>query len=235
MKDVAEFVRGLLAGMSDNDRKFYGSLLQAFDAGRLSEKQAFYLQKKHDDVMARRAMATTAKQEVLLPRTVALFQHAMSKGIETPTIRLSIGEKAGRIAIRAVRTKRGDLIAYVNDRDRTFTTRDGMTRKTGYGTIDLATGRFEVSTYADPTLMPFVLSALIKFESDPEKVGALEGHATGCCCYCGLKLTQAASVAVGYGPICADNYGLPWGEGSREDNLVNRMKEFREKQLTDGQ
>jgi len=35
--------------------------------------------------------------------------------------------------------------------------------------------------------------------------GALYCH----CSFCNLKLEDAGSVEVGYGPICADNYGLP--------------------------
>jgi hypothetical protein len=38
------------------------------------------------------------------------------------------------------------------------------------------------------------------------------GRATGACCYCARELTDPRSVSMGYGPICAGNYGLPWGE-----------------------
>lgn len=31
------------------------------------------------------------------------------------------------------------------------------------------------------------------------------------CCFCGIELTNKASLQMGYGPICADKYGLPWG------------------------
>lgn len=33
------------------------------------------------------------------------------------------------------------------------------------------------------------------------------GKETGNCCYCGLELTDPDSVARGYGPVCAKNYG----------------------------
>lgn len=32
------------------------------------------------------------------------------------------------------------------------------------------------------------------------------------CCFCGQKLDTNASKSAGYGPICASNYGLPWGD-----------------------
>ena len=37
------------------------------------------------------------------------------------------------------------------------------------------------------------------------------GHETGSCCFCSLTLTDPRSVRVGYGPICASNFSLPWG------------------------
>ena len=37
------------------------------------------------------------------------------------------------------------------------------------------------------------------------------GHTTHRCVFCARNLSTAESTAVGYGPICADNYGLPWG------------------------
>lgn len=35
---------------------------------------------------------------------------------------------------------------------------------------------------------------------------------TGKCCFCYRKLTTTASVAAGYGPVCAERNHLPWGE-----------------------
>lgn len=32
------------------------------------------------------------------------------------------------------------------------------------------------------------------------------------CCCCAQRLTHEQSIAVGYGPTCADNNGWPWGE-----------------------
>ena len=40
------------------------------------------------------------------------------------------------------------------------------------------------------------------------------GWATHHCCFCGIELTdegEGRSVEVGYGPVCANNNGLPWG------------------------
>jgi len=47
------------------------------------------------------------------------------------------------------------------------------------------------------------------FAHDPDRVAREEGQATGACCFCNTKLTEEGSVSVGYGPICAQNFGLP--------------------------
>jgi hypothetical protein len=40
------------------------------------------------------------------------------------------------------------------------------------------------------------------------------------CCFCGLELTDAPSLAAGYGPICADKWGLPWGDAPEEEIVL---------------
>lgn len=38
------------------------------------------------------------------------------------------------------------------------------------------------------------------------------GHETHKCVFCHRALSTKESTAVGYGPICAEKHGLPWGE-----------------------
>jgi hypothetical protein len=49
------------------------------------------------------------------------------------------------------------------------------------------------------------------FGMAPESFAASYGHATSRCCFCRRELTDGRSVEVGYGPVCADRYGLVWG------------------------
>jgi len=39
---------------------------------------------------------------------------------------------------------------------------------------------------------------------------ALNGLKYNRCCFCGIELTDRRSVEHGYGPICAEKWGLPW-------------------------
>lgn len=52
---------------------------------------------------------------------------------------------------------------------------------------------------------------IISLAENPEAVASENGKLTGNCCFCGRKLTDPRSVSVGYGPVCAERYGLEWG------------------------
>lgn len=53
------------------------------------------------------------------------------------------------------------------------------------------------------------------FCRSPVESAIVKGQAYGHCCFCGLELVNAISVHHGYGPICADKYGLPWESVSK--------------------
>jgi hypothetical protein len=67
---------------------------------------------------------------------------------------------------------------------------------------------------------------------------AANGRLTGVCCYCGRQLTDERSTAVGYGPICAGHFGLPWGStgcdaSEEEDEDPTLRDEGREATMTE--
>lgn len=60
-----------------------------------------------------------------------------------------------------------------------------------------------------------VTDALNEFSKDPVQAAKAYGQETNNCCFCGKLLTddrEGRSVEVGYGPICASHFGLPWGD-----------------------
>lgn len=79
-------------------------------------------------------------------------------------------------------------------------------QNTWYGRIE-QDGTFVPSRNATP----WVVDTLNAFAADPAGYAARYGHKTGSCCFCARELTTAESTTVGYGPICAGHYGLPWG------------------------
>lgn len=69
-------------------------------------------------------------------------------------------------------------------------------------------GTFRRAAACTDTLETFLLA----FNKAPAEVGAQYGKASGCCVFCNKGLTTDESLAVGYGPICAKHYQLPWGQ-----------------------
>jgi hypothetical protein len=54
-----------------------------------------------------------------------------------------------------------------------------------------------------------IISAYAK---DPIAYAKMQGIKYKRCCFCGTEITNISSRYHGYGPICAENYGLPWGD-----------------------
>jgi hypothetical protein len=68
---------------------------------------------------------------------------------------------------------------------------------------------------------------LSRLACEPAKVAAEFGHLTGHCTFCARKLNDARSIAVGYGPVCAEKFGLPWGETRQDaDESANNQEEL---------
>ena len=52
--------------------------------------------------------------------------------------------------------------------------------------------------------------------TDPIAAAALWGQKTMTCCFCHRALETPQSVSVGYGPVCAQRWDLPWGHIDKE-------------------
>ena len=57
-----------------------------------------------------------------------------------------------------------------------------------------------------------IVDAILAFDADPKGVAKAYAKRVGSCSFCSRELVDPRSLAVGYGPICADHYGLPHGE-----------------------
>jgi hypothetical protein len=82
-------------------------------------------------------------------------------------------------------------------------------RREWLGRVTLA-GTFEAGRSAPAD----IAHKLRRFALDPEGEAAAYGALHGRCCFCNKRLGEGEdqrSVAVGYGPTCAENYGLDWG------------------------
>lgn len=80
-----------------------------------------------------------------------------------------------------------------------------------YGRIS-PEGVYHQSTRARLGSADVIYRFLVTLADDPQGVVAAFGHKTGACCLCGRKLEDERSTEVGYGPVCAKSWGLPWGK-----------------------
>jgi len=76
-----------------------------------------------------------------------------------------------------------------------------------------------------------VVEEIKKLVNNPVEEAQIRGIKFKNCCFCGIRLTNEASLEAGYGPICADNYGLPWGPW-KEDGK-NGKEDSKEKEEPD--
>jgi hypothetical protein len=76
-------------------------------------------------------------------------------------------------------------------------------------------GRSLIPAFSGP-----LLAILKKLSRDPAAVVLAQGRLTGCCCFCRLPLTDERSTAAGFGPVCADNFGLKqeWKRAAKVSN-----------------
>jgi hypothetical protein len=69
-----------------------------------------------------------------------------------------------------------------------------------------------------------VKKAIRKIAAAPISEAVATGIKVSQCCFCGISLINSISVHHGYGPICAEKYGLPW-TGSEEQTKAAKQKE----------
>lgn len=163
----------------------------------LSSKQAEWVYR-----LIERATAPAADAPVLgdVAPILGLFTRAAAAGLRFPKIRLATPD-GGRL-----------VLALCGERSRTagdIRATDGGSFHDGryFGRIDRA-GRWHAGRDASPA----VLETLTQLAADPAGTASAYGRRSGSCCFCGRALDDGRSVAVGYGPVCADKFGLPWGE-----------------------
>jgi hypothetical protein len=188
---TAAALRANLAHMSDRDRDFATSLLAGFDRfGSFTERQRPYAVK-----------LAAAREAIAAPTLAALMKHfqvARSSGLKTPSITIDVaGLGAVNLSLAGEQSRNpGHLYIKVGDVYAGKVAPDGTWQPTREAPAGLVT-------------------ALSDLGDNLADRAAAYGRETGSCCFCSRELTDPRSVSVGYGPICAGHYGLPWGEAKK--------------------
>lgn len=169
--------------------------------GNLTEAQWRYAEKLVAWAKPRAAAAPqTSGLASGVKRVFDLFTRAKSAGLRFPKIRLETADGQ-----KVVLSQAGERSKYLGQ---VIVTDGGpFGANKFFGRIDAA------GTLTNGSAMTDSVRALVDaLAAKPEEVASIYGRRTGSCCFCGRGLEDGRSVAVGYGPICAEKFGLPWGE-----------------------
>lgn len=183
--------------LNSGDQKFATSLMAQAATKALSPKQAYWVEKLAERAATPAAPKAGLKVGATFAGVQALFLTAKAN-LKRPSIKLAL-EDGGEVALSlAGAQSKNPGFVYVR--------LDG----TYVGKISPA-GEF--FTYnLDPDLKAPLGNLLAGLAADPAGVAAAYGKLTGNCCFCSRALTDERSTSVGYGPVCAGHYNLPWGE-----------------------
>jgi hypothetical protein len=144
--------------------------------------------------VAQVAAATTATPVVDMTSVVAFLDVAKANGLKFPKVRF-VAPGGGELKLSVAGAKAavpGSINVVVRDEWLGRINPDG----TAYGRRGQA-------------LSPELVALLVRIASDPATAAKEYGALTGNCSFCTKALTDAGSVEVGYGPVCAKKYGLP--------------------------
>lgn len=182
------------------DQQFATDLVKKAGRYTLTEKQLYWVDKLTKQALGEETKLKGVELGDLTP-TIALFDKAKSH-LKRPKVLLATPTQTIRLSVAGERSKTPGSIyvtsygKYVEERAYYGAiSRDGVFHPTRLGT--------NLEGLAD------VLKA---FAADPAKVASEYGRLHGVCSFCSLPLRDERSTAVGYGPICAQNFGLPWGD-----------------------
>lgn len=197
---AASTLNANLAKLGESDRNFALSLLnQLANRGNLSDKQWAWV-----DRLAQRATAPQPERQTTALGSVAglldLFNTAKANGLKNPAIVAQSPVGPVRLSVAGGNARFPGTIN-VAEKGR-------FGEATWYGRIKLD-GTFEAARNGAPAEL---VAYLAQFAANPAETAAAHGHTTGNCCFCDRPLTDARSTSVGYGPVCAKKWSLPWGE-----------------------
>ncbi len=185
--------------LAPNDRKFATSMLAQLEkTNNLSIKQWFWIGKLADRA-SNPAKPTPMVNVGEFEGVYALFATA-KKHLKFPKIRLQT--TTGMPVVLAVAGPRSKQPGVIN-----ITDGGRYPDNKWYGRI-LTDGTWQQGKSEVPQEIVSLVKALAL---DPVTTASEFGRLTGNCCFCAKGLTDERSTQVGYGPICAGHYGLPWG------------------------
>lgn len=186
---------------------FPGSLISGHSKSGLSREQWIWVHLLVTENLTHEERVEEVKS-VDLVKTVEYFTKA-TEGLKFPKVRLELDDTVEGGSRPVVLGRAGDRSKFPGSINIT----DGgpFGDNVWYGRI-MTDGTLSPSRSCDD----LVINLLKEFNENPSEVASLYGIKTGNCCFCRKELSTKESLSVGYGPVCADHWGLPWGHVSEE-------------------
>lgn len=196
-----------VAALPIRDSAFGNSLLAQLKAkGSLSAKQQPYADAIIAKHKAQQAAAQSPQEpkateaDITLSAFFTLFEAASkSKGVRHPKV--TLGRANGTKLVLSLASENSMYPGSIN------VASDKYGQGTWFGRIVRGEG-FKPSNRADDATLAAILDELRLFAKNPMEAAKSHGQRFGFCCFCNRTLTDAVSVANGYGPICAEKFGL---------------------------
>jgi Family of unknown function (DUF6011) len=195
----------VLPALPPSQQSFAASLIEQSGRRALSEKQMFWVNKLVQQASQPAPAAPATAQIGDLSGITALFDKAR-RHLKFPAIVMSV-PAASRLVRINVAGERARFPGTLNVTSGEKPTGEG---REWFGRVKL-NGTYEPSARASE-ISAAITARLVEFAADPARVASEHGKLVGRCCFCNIALTDERSTAVGYGKICAEHYGLSWGE-----------------------
>jgi len=203
----------LLSNLNPGDAKFAAGLVAAYKKyGNLTPKQAPWVEKlieRAQPKVAAPVFSPSLVQPVVetvnvggFEGVVALFNAAKSH-LKFPKISLLVaGNKTVKLVLLGAKSKYAGSVSITNG--------GKYPQAIWYGRVS-PEGVFTPSAKLVPEFLTALTALLQEFSQNPARVAKEHGKLTGHCCFCNKELglgEDKRSVVVGFGPVCADHYGL---------------------------
>lgn len=204
MTDIQALVN-VLPSLNERDQAFAASLIAQHGKKGLSPKQTYWVGELVKRANTPAKPAETKKVGNVKP-ILDMLTNA-KQHLKNPAVIFRVKDRDLRLSIAGIRARFPGSVNVAGTG--TFAERDW------FGRIN-KDGEFEPSPKWDEVTQTSIAKALKALAKNPAKAAAEYGHMTGSCCFCSKTLTDSRSVKVGYGPVCAGHFGLPWGDTAKE-------------------
>lgn len=195
--------------LDQSSRSFAQSLVQQYNnRGELSPKQWPYVHK-----MIGQAATPAAPRPAGFGPIVAMMDKAFS-GTQFPRFDFECDGLALRMTRNGKQSKTPGAVAIV-------TATKSYSDRLYYGRID-RDGTLVLSDNGKK--LPSLEVSLRAIVQDPALVARSFARRFSRCGFCDQDLTNPNSVAAGYGPICAGNYNLPWGDEHTKHLMLTEIE-----------